>query len=199
MKKQAHGLKVFAFFLLCVVGLFYLIVGTGKLHVKGSGYNVYIVFDDISGVEANAPVMLNGFEVGRIEDIAVSYEGNRTKNILKILLRKDIKIWNNPVISIKTLGLMGEKYIQITSVGGDEFIKAGQVLEGKPYVDFDTVIAQIDSLTLAVKQLALNLNQTVEGNQDRITQIVKNLEEFSDDLKRHPWKLLFKPRDTKSK
>ena len=66
----------------------------------------------------------------------------------------------------------------------------------------DTLIANVNSLTDEVKKLAANLNYTVESNQDRITQIMKNVEgatgnfeEFSADLKRNPWKLLHKAKE----
>ena len=111
---------------------------------------------------------------------------------------------------------MGEKYIQISSPGGENFIMPGQVLEGKASMDLDvlmgeaeglsedikTLIGNVGSLTDEVKKLAKNLNYTVEGNQDSISAMIenfeatsKNFEEFSQDIKRHPWKLLFKPKE----
>jgi len=219
-KKYRNEFMVGIFFLICLTGLLYLTFSTGKVHVREVGYNIHAVFDDVSGLGKNSPVMVNGLEVGRVQDIKVSYEEGRTKVILKLLIRKDIKIWDNSVVSIKTLGLMGEKFIHISSSEGTEFLKPGAVLAGKPFTDMDALmekaydisgeiqglVGNVNNLTDEVRKLAKNLNYTVEGSQDRITQILKNLEvasknfeEFSDDIKRHPWKLLIKTKEKKTK
>ena len=202
MKKNTQGLKVIIFGILCLVGLFYLTMSTGKLHVGDQGYDIYVVFDDIAGLANNAPVMLNGFEVGRVQDIKVAYEQENSKTVLKLLVHKDIQIWNDPVVSIKTLGLMGEKFIQISSLKGKGFLKPGAVIQGMPYMDLDVLVVQAKGLTEELKKLTGNLNRSVEDNQDSITRIVqnlestsKNLEEFSADLKSHPWKLLYKGKE----
>lgn len=215
MRKYSNEVKVGIFFILCLLGFVYLIVSTGKLHVRDEGYHIYVVFEDIAGIEKNAPVMVNGVEVGRVRDMEVSYDEGLTQVKLKLLIQSDIKIWEDPAVSIKTLGLMGEKYIQIASPKGANFIEPGTVLQGKPSMDMDVLMGEaeglsqdikslidnVDSLTDEVKKLAKNLNYTVEDNQDSISRMIKhfeatseNFEEFSQDVKKHPWKLLFKPK-----
>jgi len=211
MKKYSNEFKVGIFVILCILGLSYLTYRTGKLNIKKDGYSIYVVFDDVAGLQKKAPVMLNGFEVGKVEDVKIAYDNNKTKVILKLWLNKDAKVRANPTVSIKTLGLMGEKYIRISSSEGGDFIKPETILQGRPYGDMDALLDQaqvisgnVNSLTEEVKKLTVNLNYTVEGNQDRISQIVKNLEattknfeEFSADIKNHPWKLLFKTKEKK--
>ena len=218
MRKFGNEVKVGIFFILCVVGLFYLILSTGKLHVRDEGYNVFVVFQDVAGIQKNSPVMVNGLEVGRVQEIDVTYPEGKTQVKLKLLIGSDIKIWENPKVSIKTLGLMGEKFIQISSAKGDAFVEPGAVLEGTPSMDLDVLleeaegltgnvdmlIGNVNELTDEVKKLAKNLNYTVEENQDSITRIIENLEastqnfeEFSADIKRNPWKILHKTKEKK--
>lgn len=208
MRKYTNEFKVGLFVVLCVAGLFYLSYSTGKLNLKKPGYNIYVKFDEIAGLETKAPVMLNGLEVGRVDDISISYKGDRTQLVLRLWIDKEAKIRENPVVSIKTLGLMGEKYIQISSSEGADFIKPGAVLDGKAYLDLDALMEQAQvmshDITEQLKTLTENLNTTVEGNQEGITKIVENLEsasknfdEFSADIKKHPWKLLIKGKEKK--
>lgn len=213
MKKYGNEFKVGLFVLLCALGLYYLTYSTGKLNIKKGGYYIYAVFDEIAGLGKKAPVMLNGVEVGKVEDVKFSYDNDQTIISLKLLLSSDAKVREGAVVSIKTLGLMGEKYIQIYSPKGKDFIKPETVLYGKQYKDMDLLMDQaenisksVDGLISEVKNLALNINQTLEGNQNRISQTIlnmeatsKNFEEFSSDIKRHPWKLLFKGKETKPK
>jgi phospholipid/cholesterol/gamma-HCH transport system substrate-binding protein len=216
MKKFGNELRVGIFFILCVLGLLYLVFSTGKVHVRDEGYNIFVVFDDVSGLKQNSPVMVNGLEVGRVQEIDVLYDQGKTEVKLKLIIGRGIKIWDDPKVSIKTLGLMGEKFIQIASTEGEGFVKPGEVLKGTPAMDIDvlleeaqgltgdvdSLITNVNSLTDEVKKLAANLNYTVESNQDSITRIIKNLEgatgnfdEFSADLKRNPWKLLHKAKE----
>jgi len=61
-------------------------------------------------------------------------------------------------------------------------------------------------VTTQVNKLLVNLDGTVSDNKASVSQIVKNLEttsknfeEFSDDIKRHPWKLLIKTKEKPAK
>jgi phospholipid/cholesterol/gamma-HCH transport system substrate-binding protein len=217
MKKNfTNEVKVGIFFFACLLALIYLTVSTGKLDIKSGGYSIYVVFDDIAGLGTKAPVMLNGREVGKVEDIKISYEADTTKIVLKMWVNDEAKIRSQATASIKTLGLMGEKYIQISSNKGDDFIKPDAILVGKPYMDMDALMDEaqsvskdvgvlvnnVNSLTDEVKKLTVNLNYTVDGNQDKITKIIENMEVTSDnlqllseDVKTNPWKLLYKAKE----
>jgi len=188
MKKYTNEFKVGFFVCACLLALFYLVYSTGKLDFKKDGYNIFVTFNEIAGLQTKAPVMLNGLEVGKVDDIRVDYDNDQTRIVLKLWLDSKAKIRDDAVVSIKTLGLMGEKYIQIASRQGKDFITSGAMLTGKPYVDMDAMMDSVNTL--------------VDGNKSGITQIVKNFEstsknfdDFSADIKAHPWKLLFKTKE----
>lgn len=206
MKKYTNEFKVGLFVIFCILGLLYLTYSTGKLNVKKPGYNIYAVFNDVAGLNKKAPVMLNGLEVGKVEDIKVSYDNDKTQVVLKLWLERSAKVRENPVVSIKTMGLMGEKFIQISSSQGKEFIHPGTTLTGKPFMDLDVLMEQAQSISKdiagQVNKLIASLDTTLEYNKDNINVIIENLEgasknfeEFSDDIKRHPWKLLWKTKE----
>jgi len=206
MKKYGNEFLVGLFIILCILGFFYLISSTGKLDLKKEGYYIYVIFDDIAGVQKKAPVMLNGVEIGKVDEIKFIYDNDKTQIKLKLWLKQDARIRENPAISIKTMGLMGEKFIQISSSQGANFIAPEVVLSGNPYLDIDSLTKDVSALTEEVKKLAAGLNDTLDSNKDRISQIVVNLEatsknfqEFSEDIKKHPWKLLFKGKEAKTK
>lgn len=208
MKKMDFNneLKVGLFVILCLIGLGYLVVSSNKSNIKKGGYNIFVTFSDIAGLEEKAPVMLNGLEVGKVDDIDIVYDETGTAIILKLWLEDKAKVREGAVASIKTLGLMGEKFIQISSAGNEGFIKPGATLMGRPYMDIDALLEQAQLMTrdisTQVNKLVINLNSTVDDNKGSVSQIVKNLEatsknfeEFSDDIKRHPWKLLMKTKE----
>jgi len=205
-KKYGNEFKVGIFVVICIIGLVYLTVSTGKLNVKQGGYYIYVIFDDIAGLDVKAPVMLNGREVGKVDSIEISYKDNTTKNILKLWLPDDAKVRSQATVAIKTLGLMGEKYIQISSNEGTDFLASNTILTGKAFMDLDVLMDQADAISDEVKKLTMALNNTLEGNQDEISRIIANLEgtsqniqELTEDIKRNPWKLLHKPREVRKR
>ncbi|MFH1578156.1 MAG: MlaD family protein [Candidatus Omnitrophota bacterium] len=236
MRKLSNEIKVGSLFIACVIGLIYLTVSTGKFHIKDKGYNIYVAFDDIAGIEKNSPVMFNGLEIGRVQDIKVSYKDSTARIILKLLIPQNIKVGDNPLVSIKTLGFMGEKYVHISSPQRESFLEANALLEGRNPGDMDAIFSEAQILSKNInafldtaEDLIANLNSTVEENSKSITksitniseitervnstlkknqeyldQIVYNLrnatrnfEEFSKDIKKNPWKLLFKEKGEK--
>jgi len=215
MKRYSNEFKVGIFFIVCIIGLFYMVYSTGKLNLKKEGYFVYVIFDDVAGLQKDAPVMFNGFEAGRVFSIEPYYDNLNSKIRLKLFIDKNIKIGTDAVVSIKTLGLMGEKYIQISSKELKDFIKPDSILIGKPYKDLDTLmdeaqnisnvvvglINNVNSLTDEVKKIAVNVNYSVDENKNKISNIIsnlelasKNIEELTNELKSNPWKLLYKPK-----
>ncbi len=200
IKKYGNEFKVGLFVIACIFVLLFLTFRTGKVNIKKDGYSLYVMFDEIAGLTTKAPVMLNGMEAGKVDNISVSYNNDATKITLKLWLDSNAKVRDDAEVSIKTLGLMGEKYIQIASHKG-KFIKAGTTLEGKPYMDLDAMMEQANAVTEELKKLSANLNYTVEDNQGAISSTIKNLEatsknveELTADLKNNPWKLLSKPK-----
>ena len=210
MKKYGNEFKVGLFVALCVLGLAYLVLSTGKVDFKKQGYYVYVAFNDVSGLVTKAPVLLNGLEIGKVDDIMVSYEGEDTSVKAKLWIDQKAKIRTNSVATIKTLGLMGEKYVHIASSKEKGFVLPEAVLLGKASLDLDAVLEQAQGISKdisrEVERLLVNLNTTISDNKGSISNVMKNLEatsvnfeEFSDDLKRHPWKLLIKGKEKPDK
>ncbi len=215
MKKKTWTteFKVGAFVVLCLLGLFYMTYRTGKMDFRSKGYFVYVIFDEAAGLGEKAPVMLNGLEIGRVQFIYPFYEDEATKIKLKLWLQENAKIREGSRISIKMMGLMGEKYIHIASSISDQFIATESILKGEAYVDMDVFIRNLNyaveenrqNISQAIEnlnKLLVHLNETVGGNQESLARTIhnfettsQNFEEFSDDLKRNPWKLLFRAKE----
>lgn len=206
MKKYGNEFKVGLFVTLCVLGLAYLVLSTGKLNFKKQGYYVYVAFNDISGLQTKAPVLLNGLEIGKVENIVVSYEGEDTLVKVKLWINQKEKIRTNSVASIKSLGLMGEKYVYIASSREKGFVLPEAMLLGKASIDLDVVLEQVQGISKDISRLLVSLDTVVSDNKGSVSNFMKNLEatsanleEFSDDLKRHPWKLLMKGKEKPAK
>ncbi|MDP8266578.1 MAG: MlaD family protein [Candidatus Aceula meridiana] len=212
-KNIANEFKVGLFVVICLLALFYMAYRTGKLDLRAKGYYVYVIFDEAAGLGNKAPVMLNGLEIGKVVEIKPTYEGGLTKIKLKVWLEDEARIREGSTLSIKMMGMMGEKYIQISSSDNKNFVVPETVVKGDTYVDLDVLLRNINSLVEenknsvfealnSLNMLLGNLNETVGENRESLTRIIQNFEttsqnfeEYSDDLKRNPWKLLFKTKE----
>ncbi len=83
-------------------------------------------------------MVIAGVEVGRVKAITIEdYEAK-----VALTLKEGLKIQEDAIASVKTKGLIGEKYIQITPGGSEEIIQPGGVIiETEPAVDIEQLIS----------------------------------------------------------
>lgn len=132
-------LYVGLFLLAGILCLGYLSVKLARLELIGTEeYEIYAVFDDIGGLKKGASVMIAGVVVGKVTSVVMeNYEARLT-----LSLPKKVKIPEDAIASIKTKGMIGEKYISILPGGSDQFIKPGERLtETQSSVDVEELIS----------------------------------------------------------
>jgi len=140
MKKFDTELWVGLFVLAGIICLGYLSIKLGKMEfVGGKGYEVYAIFSNSGGIKTGSNIVLAGVEVGRIKNITL--ENYQAKIILS--LHPNVKIQEDAIASIKTKGLVGEKYIEISPGGSEKFIPpGGKIRETQPPVDLEELISK---------------------------------------------------------
>jgi len=140
MKKFDLELAVGLFIIAGIVCLGYLSIKLGKLEIVGErGYEIYGVFSNIGGLKVGAGVEIAGVTVGRVKTITLkNYQAQVVLNF-----PKDLKIQEDAIASIKTRGLIGEKYIDITPGGSEKNIEpGGRIRETQPAVDIEELISK---------------------------------------------------------
>jgi phospholipid/cholesterol/gamma-HCH transport system substrate-binding protein len=118
--------------------LTYLSIKLGRMEIIGdSGYKLYAEFSEIGGLKNGASVEIAGVEIGRVRNISLSdYQAK-----IELQINSGVKIQEDSIAAVKTKGLLGEKYIQI-SPGGDEKIihPGGKIRETQPPLDLEKAI-----------------------------------------------------------
>jgi len=139
MRRFDIELAVGLFVLAGIVCLGYLSIKLGKMEViGGGGYEVQAIFSNSGGLKIGAPVVISGVEVGKVKSIGL--EDYQAKVVL--VLPKDIKIQEDAIASIKTKGLIGEKYVEITPGASDTILKPGdRIRDTQPAVDLEQLIS----------------------------------------------------------
>jgi phospholipid/cholesterol/gamma-HCH transport system substrate-binding protein len=140
MKKLSLEFVVGLFLVIGAICLAYLSIGIARREFSpGGGYLVQALFSNGTGLRSGSPVMIAGVEVGRVKRVALQdYEAKVVMVIQPaVVLQKDV------IASIKTKGLIGEKYIEITPGAADEKIPPGGMIHGtQPAMDLEGLISK---------------------------------------------------------
>lgn len=194
--KTKLELKVGIFVFIGMVVLAIFVLSIGGFKTWSEGYRVGFSFDFVNGVKIGAPVRYAGVDIGQVKEINFSRNDlNETKVDIIGWVKKETRIPVDSTIWINTLGLLGEKYIEI--MPGRElnnFVKAGAVLEGRNPIAMHelndlmkNVVEDIDDLIVEIKT-----GQGTIGKLFVDDTIYNEIESLVLDLKSHPWKLFWK-------
>lgn len=140
MRKFDLELAVGIFMIVGMVCLAYLTIKLGQLEVFGDkGYEIQAVFSSSGGLKTGSSVVIAGVEVGRVKNVVLDdYEARVTMSI-----PLEVKIQEDAIASIKTKGLIGEKYVEISPGGLDENLEPGGVIrDTQPPIDIEQLISK---------------------------------------------------------
>jgi len=162
-----------------VVGiLIILAVGTwktGNYEFIPRGYELNVRFQDIDGVELNAPVTLNGLEVGRVKDINILY-GDATRVEITLWMKEEARVHEGAKAYVKNMGFLGEKYVALTTgEDGKPFLHSGAVIIGEEPADFQNILAEGEDIAANIKEISQQINERLKVNSEAIDDIIANM------------------------
>jgi len=140
MKKFDLELAVGLFIIAGIVCLGYLSVKLGKMEIVGErGYEIYGIFPNVGGLKVGSSIEIAGVNVGRVKSIGL--ENYQAKVVLN--LPNALKVQEDAIVSVKTKGLIGEKYIEITPGGSEKMIQpGGRIRETQAALDMEELISK---------------------------------------------------------
>jgi len=164
------------------IALLALTFRVGNFNFAKKGYIIAVQFHRIEGLEKNAPVRLNGFEVGAVREIHILYEPE-TVMALKIWLNEKAKLREGAKAYVKNMGLLGEKYVELTAGENNmPFLAAGSLIIGQEPVDFEKLVAKGDIIADNLTAISRNLNERLTLNSEAIDKILHNLASISTNI-----------------
>ena len=140
MDRSRVNIAVGIFVILGIVALAYLSIQLGQISfLGGRGYAVTVDFPSVGGLKAGSAVEIAGVEIGRVESIGLAdYQARVTLRV-----HSGIKLQEDVIASIKTKGLIGEKYIRISPGGSEKIIQPnGRIREVEAPVDFEELLSK---------------------------------------------------------
>ncbi|MEM7466666.1 MAG: outer membrane lipid asymmetry maintenance protein MlaD [Pseudomonadota bacterium] len=142
MEKRSSHLSVGIFLILGTCALFYLTLTLGNNEVLSSDhYALEARFVSASGLRRGAYVEVGGVEVGKVGQIELDYETYEAKVTLH--LDKSLQLQEDAIASIRTSGIIGDKFVKISPGGSDRLLKPGEeIIETESSINLEELISK---------------------------------------------------------
>jgi phospholipid/cholesterol/gamma-HCH transport system substrate-binding protein len=142
MKKYAMETTVGIFVVIGLLCIGYMTVKLGHVSLLSeNAYPLYAKFTSVSGLRVGSRVSMLGMEVGRVQGIALDQKDQLA--VVEMRIKEGVLIYADAIASIKTEGLIGDKYLSIEPGGADKPLKPGGVVtETQPAVDVVELIGK---------------------------------------------------------
>lgn len=129
--------------LFVIIGLLctgYLFVVLGEVNfITDKRYPIHAFFTSVSGLKTGARVEIAGVEIGVVSNVSIDKE----RLLAKVDFRIDnnIKLSEDIIASVKTSGIIGQKYIDILPGGSDMMLEPGEeILLTESSLDIESLV-----------------------------------------------------------
>lgn len=222
--KTKVELKVGVFVLIGLVILIMFVLSIGSFKTWTSGYRLNFIFHFVNGVKLGAPVRFAGVDIGVVKNLKFFFDPKEAQTKVKIVcwLKREVNVPVDSTVWVNTLGLLGEKYIEV--IPGKDYkhiLEENMELSGKDPIPMN----EIGELA---KRIANNLDEAInkinnkEGTLGKLLgddtiyneleaalknkdgtigrlfyddSLYKDMEALIEDIRRHPWKLFWKTKE----
>ncbi|MFH1489587.1 MAG: outer membrane lipid asymmetry maintenance protein MlaD [Pseudomonadota bacterium] len=142
MKSATVEISVGVFVLIGILCVGYLTVRLGKMELIGDNYyDLFARFQSASGLKKGSNVEMAGVSIGQVDNISLDRE--RKVALVKLKIKQGILLSDDAIVSVKTAGLIGDKYIMIRPGGSDKVLKPGSLItETESAVDLEALISK---------------------------------------------------------
>ena len=181
-------LKVGIFIFIGIVILSVIIFSIGNFYSVKSGYTLNVVFSFANGIATGAPVRYSGVQVGEVQNINVYFDEKENRPLVKLSIWVSQNTWinENAKASINTLGLLGEKYLEIVPGTRDtRLLQKGDTLRGSDPVSTEEIARSTKELIEKIGVLTESVNKIAGDDALRtsLKNTVSNVEALSGDLR----------------
>lgn len=142
LPRRSFSMEFFVglFTLVAVAAAGYLAIGLGELRLTASDrYTIFAEFDNVSGLQHGASVEIAGVPVGSVTKIDLKDPAA----LVTLELVKSVQVRDDDIASIRTKGIIGDRYVKISRGASDVYVPPGGTMtETESVVDIEDVIGK---------------------------------------------------------
>jgi len=142
MKKLSTEFIVGLFLLSGIAAIGYLsVVISGVSAFGNDGYRIMAKFENSSGLKKGAVIEIAGVKVGQVSSIHLDRETQESE--VWFAVDHGVDIQEDAVASIRTAGIIGDKFIKISTGGSDELLVDGdEIIETEPSISIEELVSK---------------------------------------------------------
>ncbi|MEC7907279.1 MAG: outer membrane lipid asymmetry maintenance protein MlaD [Verrucomicrobiota bacterium] len=142
MNQKRTEFAVGLFILVGILAILYLAIQIGSSRILGSDSMVVEArFSNIGGLNEGSNIMIAGVKVGVVGNIRLDTES--LVAMVELKLKNDLIIYDDAIASIKTNGLIGDKYVALDPGGGGLELEEGEpIVDTESALDFESLISR---------------------------------------------------------
>ncbi len=142
MRKLNVEMAVGIFLIIGFICFAYISVKLGGVQLFGnSTYTLNARFESISGLKEGATVEIAGVRVGTVSGISLDPEDYEA--IIHLKINKGVKIQDDSIASIRTAGIIGDRYVNISPGGSDAFLEpGGEIAETESAINLEELVSK---------------------------------------------------------
>ena len=144
MRDYARDSFVGIFVIIGLVCVAYLTIKLGKMEISSSDtYSSHAKFNSIAGLRVGANIEIAGVNVGRVSDIKLEQNDEGSLAVVTLKIKNGVELSDTAIASVKTSGLIGDKYISISPGGSPDMLKNGQeITDTESALDIESMISK---------------------------------------------------------
>lgn len=183
MRRWTNEVVVGAVILIAIAISIYGYVFLRNIPVRQRGFDIYITFNNVTGLEKNDAITVAGFKVGRILDMKL----DRDQVIVRAWLNGQTPFSRDSRCAIRSIGMIGEKYIDLIPGTSNEFLKEGDTIAGDYISDLADAGGGVNEIMSETRALLQRINAVVDTALDRpaqraISGTLMNMESISNKI-----------------
>jgi phospholipid/cholesterol/gamma-HCH transport system substrate-binding protein len=130
------------FVLLGIICVGYLTFRLGEVEILGDKYYpLNARFTSVTGLKVGAQVEIAGVQVGQVD--AIVLDRKDLVAMVRLKIKEGLNLSDDVIASVKSAGLLGDKYIQLSPGGSDRILKPGEmIIETEPALDIEALISK---------------------------------------------------------
>jgi phospholipid/cholesterol/gamma-HCH transport system substrate-binding protein len=179
--KRELKIGIFLAVAIFILAVFIFVVGDLSVLFRKPGYLLYVSYDSAAGLEKRALVRMAGVKVGYVKDIRL--KGSKAE--VQLNIDSGVNVPRGSKATLASLGLLGEKHIEIIPSEEPDFCLPGATIEGIPPVSFDQMGTLLLSIGDEFKEMTRALKDMLGGEESKANfqNSLQNLSTLSSDLK----------------
>jgi phospholipid/cholesterol/gamma-HCH transport system substrate-binding protein len=180
MSQRSTDVKVGIAVIAAAVILILAIVWIGEFRMNSKWVSYTVYFPETGGLASGDPVTVAGLEMGEVGEMA--FENGRVRT--EVRLEPGVTLTSDCSVEVRSIGLMGEKFVYVVPGTAGEVVRPGSTLEGKYKAGLTEMTIMMEDLFTEVKQLSQTIRRFMGPEDDTHTlpESLTRLNQLTDEI-----------------